>query len=236
MRSAIGVILGILAACVLVSGCGRPTPSAAERAIERELPKFVGPAESYHVTVEGLRGTTYAQRVTAVGRRVRPQGTPVLDTMEIELRDVTYNPSTSQVERIGSATAMITVLAQDIANYLDSTGKVKNTSVTMEAPNRISIQAQPNFPGLPVSSNTVITVTGSLVSDGNYVNFDVTHVTAGGADLGVDAANAVSEAINPIVNLSSVPIAVRVTGVHVEAGTAVIQIAGEYPPATTSNP
>jgi hypothetical protein len=232
MRLPIRIVLAMIA-LILVSGCGNPTSGTVERAIERALPKIVGPAQSYHVTVEGLRGTTYAETVTATGKRVHPQGSPVLDRVEVVLKDVTYDPSRGELERIGSASGTATVLAGDIADYLNGTGKVKNTSVTLDAPDRAQVQAQVEVPGLPVSANALVSATGNLTSGENYINFDIAQVTAGGVVLPDAAVDVLSEAINPIVDLSSMPIVVRATGVHVENGTAVIQISGEYPPPPT---
>jgi hypothetical protein len=229
MRLPIRIALALIAA-VVVWGCAKTTSSVAARAIERALPKIVGPAQSYHVTIEGLRGTSYAETVTATGKRVHPKGSPVLDTVDIELKDVSYDPNRGELEKVGSATATITVLAGDIANYLNSTGKVRDASVTLDAPDRAEVQAQVEIPGLPVSANAVVTATGNLTSGDNYINFDVAQVTAGGVVLPDAAVDVLSQAINPIVDLSSMPIAVRATGVHVENGDAVIQIAGEYPP------
>lgn len=238
MRSPSVPVCVVAAAVVMLVlvGCGQPTGSSVSRAIERELPRVVGPAQSYNVDVQGIRGDTYAESVTATGKRVHPSGSPVLDTVEVELKDVTYDPTAKQVQKIGSAKATISVLPEDVADYLAANRNMQDVTVTFDTPDRVTVRLRPKTALPDVPPNSVIDLSGSLAGEDSHVNFQITQFRTGGVDLPAAAADQLDEVMSPLIDLSSMPIALDVAGVHVEEGVAVVQVTGEYPPAEQATP
>ena len=87
----------VLLAGIALAGCN-PANLVAQ-GIERELPKYVGPADSYDVKIEGLKVQAgSAASVVAVGDRVRPDGAPVIERLVLQLQNVVYDRKAERPE------------------------------------------------------------------------------------------------------------------------------------------
>lgn len=219
-------------AALVLTGCGQQKEASVEHAIEAALPQMLGPADRYKVKVEGIRGDNYAERVTATGWRVRPEGSPVLDRIDADFRGVTYDPATGKVTQIKSAEANVNVLASDIANYLDESKRLKDVTVTFQVPISARIQARTEIPELQLADGAVVSINGTLYSNKSQIGYEVTGAEVEGALLPTSAQALIEEAINPLVDLSSVPIAITATSVSVEGNTLVARFSGQYPPTS----
>lgn len=222
------VLLACLAACV-VSGCG-PREAQIERAIERELPRIVGPAERYDVDVTGVRRNREADRVAATGIRVQPAGSPVLDRVEIILLNVVYDPNRGQLVRIGQADGTVRVLDRDIALFLEQNRDLQDVQVRLEPPNRAVVSAQPVIPQLQLPPGAArVEVAGTLRGEGQFIEYSVTQVRAAGLTLPDPAPRLLSDEINPIVDLSGIPVVLQVVAVRVEGNAVIAEVTGRYP-------
>lgn len=221
------LLAAVLLASMLV-GCGS-RESQVERAVERELPSIVGPAESYKVDVQGIRGATGADLVTVSGTRVHPAGAPVLDRVSVALANVVYNPNCSGLQSISGVEGRVGVLGSDIAAFLEENRRLQNVQVTLRPPNEAVVRAQPEIPQLQLPSGApVVEVTGVLRGVGPIINYDVTQVRAGGVTLPDPAPRLLSDAINPIVDLSAMPLMLQVGELRVADSTLIADVTGRY--------
>jgi hypothetical protein len=209
-------------------GC---TPSGvAEQTIKRALPETIGPADHYEVQIEGLKARSgEADRVLIIGQRVRPQGTPTLDRLTIELRGVQYNRTARRLERLAGVEGTAQITAVDLADFLETQPNVQTATVSLRSPDQAILSIQPAFSliSLDLSVGLTVDATGRLMGERDRIYFVVSEVRAAGASLGDGAARLLSQAINPLVDLSGLPIDVEVTAISVENNTVQIEVTGD---------
>ena len=211
---------------MLCAGCV-PT-GQVERGLERELQKLIGPADRYNVEIEGLRARSgEAEHITVVGERVRAKGAPVVNRLVLDLRGVTYDRGEKRLERVDSAYATAQITASDLAAFLETQRNVRDATVTLRAPDEATIRVRPEFGGVAFPRGVTAEVTGRMEAADGRVRFAVAEVEAVGFDLGSAAARRLSEAINPLVDLSDMASGLRVTDVHVEGGAVRLDATGD---------
>ena len=211
---------------VLLAGCD--VSGRVEREVEAALVKAVGPAESYRVEVEGLNARAgEADRVVAVGRRVRPEEGPVLDRLDLVLRGVRYDRGERRLERVEEARGTVRLVPADLAAFLETREGVREASVRLEAPDRATIRVRPDLGGVSLPAGVAAEVSGRLAGAGGEVRFEVEDVRAVGLDLGGAVARRLSDAINPLADLGSTRPALTVTSVRVENGALVVEATGD---------
>lgn len=220
-RTALALALLGLPAC-------SPSTDLVERGIEGELQRVVGPAEAYDVEIEGLRGGDgEADRVTALGERVRLEGAPTVDHIELELLDVRYDRERERLESIGSARARATITASDLAGFLEQQGSVEDADVRLEEPDRVLARLRPDLGGLPLPPGLVVEIAGRVLGSGSHIRFEIAQVDAAGFPFGDELAGSLSRLINPLVDLSEMPIAFEVTAVRVADGELELEAVGD---------
>lgn len=211
----------LLLLALAASGCD--LSGRVESEIAEGLPRAIGPADHYDVAVEGLRASAgEAARVTIVGERVRREGSPVLDRLDLELTGVQYDRGARVLERVESARATARVLPADLAAFLDERRGVREATVRLTAPDRAVLRLRPEAGGFALPAGVAAEVEGRLgVADG-AVRFEVETVRAGGLNLGRRAAGALADAVNPVLDLTAERPALEVTGARVEDGALVL--------------
>jgi hypothetical protein len=218
--------LAALLVTVALAGCD--VSGRVEREVEAALAEAVGPAESYDVEVEGLSVRSgEAERVTAVGRRVRPEGAPVLDRLDLDLRGVRYDRGARRLERVESARGTVRLAPADLAAFLETRDGVREASVSLEAPDRATVRVRPDLGGVSLPSGAAVEVGGRLAGAGREVRFEVESVRALGLDLGGTVARRLSGVLNPLVDLGGARPALDVTDVRVENGAVVVEVTGD---------
>jgi hypothetical protein len=211
--------VSLVLTALLLAACDPPA-GWLEWGIRRELPRLIGPAERYDVQIQGLRyGVGEADLVIATGLRVRPQDGPVIDRLYVELHGVRYDRARERVQRVERTVATADVTAGDIAAYLELRPEVRSASVALAPPNRAVVSVQPILGGVTIPGATV-DLAGELAAEGSEIRFVVSDVSAAGVPLGSDAARRVTEIVNPLVDISGIPIPLRITRVEV-VGAAV---------------
>ncbi|MBE9078246.1 DUF2993 domain-containing protein [Romeria aff. gracilis LEGE 07310] len=223
-----GIISGtalVLTATVLAS-C---SPAGyVERGIERELPKYIGPADSYDVDIEGLQlRSNQADRVFAVGERVRPDGSPVLDRLELELRGVEFNRDQGRLERVESAGAVALVRPDDLAVFLANSRNVQDAEIALLPPNQATIRVRPSIGEFNAPPGVTVDIAGELVGSGSQLSFDVSSVRAAGINLGSGVAQRLSREINPLADLSGLPVTLTIKDVRVDDGAIRVEVTGD---------
>lgn len=216
-----GVICGLfLASCT-------PT-SLVEQGIERELPKYVGPAEHYDVKIEGLDiKSGSADSVVAVGERVRPEGAPVIERLSLHLSGVVYDKQTERLSSVDSASLTAVVKTPDLSDFLETYRNVREAEVTLQAPDRATLRISPQIDQFALPNGITVDVAGELVGKDTQLHFEVDSVSAAGIDVSAIAASRLSEAINPLADLKDLPIDVEIASV-VAAGESIgMEIIGD---------
>ncbi len=216
----------LLPLIAVASGCN--LSGQVEAGIENALPDAIGPAESYDVTVAGLRARAgEADRVEIVGRRVEPDGAPVLDRLDLVLTGVHYDRGGKRLERVESAHGVVRVLPADLAAFLNGRDGVREATVTLRAPDRATVRVRPQIGDLALPRGVTVELDGRLRADDGRVRLDVNALRAAGLDLGQALADELSDRINPVVDLSETRPALSVTDVRVDSGAVVLEAEGD---------
>ncbi|MCC6731242.1 MAG: DUF2993 domain-containing protein [Chthonomonadales bacterium] len=122
-RTAAAIAACAIAAAMLTVGCTRPINRAAERRIRDALSRYVGPARAWRAHVDNPAERTVRGRIGRVsieGERVGMGQNLVLDTLEIEMRDVDVDVGSSRVRSIGPTSFRAVVREADLNAYLRS--------------------------------------------------------------------------------------------------------------------
>jgi hypothetical protein len=221
------VLLVLLLVATTWAGCV-PVTTQVERAIERELPRVIGPADRYEVRVEGIRArTAEAERVTVLGERVRPEGAPVLDRLDLELLGVRYDLRRERLERVDSTHARARLTPADLVAFMEEHRNVQQASLTLHQPDRATIRIRPALAGFDLPRGLSVDVHGQLTVEDDLVAFRVIEVRAVGTVLGERAARQLSDLINPLVDLSDIPMDLQVTSIHIAGGAIWIEATGD---------
>ena len=216
----------LLSGGLFLAGC-TPT-NLVEQGIERELPKYVGPAERYDVEIEGFDAKLgSADSVVAVGERVRPEGAPVIDRLALNLTGVVYDKQAERLSQVGSAELTAVVKTPDLSDFLESYRNVKEAEVMLQSPNRATLRIRPQIDQFALPQGVTVDVGGELVGEGTQLRFEVDSVSAAGIDVSAIAASRLSEAVNPLADLKNLPIEVEIVSV-VAAGESIgLEVVGD---------
>ena len=211
---------------LLLTGCN-PANLVAQ-GIERELPQYIGPADSYDVDIDGLNiGKGSADSVVAVGDRVRPDGAPVIERLVLELQNVVYDRGAERLSEVGAARVSAVIRTEDLDEFLESYRNVQEAEVMLQSPNEATIRIRPQVGNLIVPAGLTVDVSGRLVGEGTQLRFDVDNVSAGGFDLSAIAARRLSDVINPLADLENLPVDVEITSVIAAGETIGLEVVGD---------
>lgn len=132
---------------MMLGACGTTLDRRVEDTIRKELSHVVGPAERYDVEVAGARVSVAIadlENVQVVGTRINRQNSPIIDRLEIDMRQVVVDRKEHRLRSLSAAKAVARVLASDIAAFLDTRPGLDNVNVTLHPPEEISVTAQPS--------------------------------------------------------------------------------------------
>jgi hypothetical protein len=217
MRSWPSVVPAVLCAATLLAGCGGVTENRVESRLRDELSRGLGPASRYDVHVQGIdRDAGTADRVEVVGYGIRPRQGPVIDRLELELRDVRYDRKLKRVERADVTHATAWLSAADLGDFLERQEGVGHASVTLAGPDSVFVHVRPDLGGFPVPPGANVEVVGTIQARGPYVEYHVSDVNALGGHVGDAIAKRVTRLINPLLDLSELPLRLDVSRVSVE--------------------
>ena len=220
-------VYALLAAAALFAGCNA-TDDRVESRLRSELPKVIGPADRYEVDVEGVdNDASSADRVTVVGYGIHPRHGPVIDRLNLELRGIRYDRKLKRLDRAESAQATAWVSAADLSDFLETQDGIRAANVTLQAPDSVFIRIRPDLGGLPVPPGANLEMVGTLEGRGPYVEYDVSDVNALGGHLGDAVTKRLTRLINPLVDLSDLPMRLDVRSVRVEGRTLRLEADGD---------
>ncbi len=216
--------LGLLAAVIVLAACA--TERRVEEGLERALAELLGPANRYQVDVDGLSASTgQAELVRAEGVRVRPGLGPVVDRLELELRNVRYDRALERLVGAESIRATAWVRAADLEDFLEREERIRGASVVLSQPNQARVRFRPNLGFVPL--DVTAEVDGTIEGRGSELHFVVADARAAGFRVDAGVAEGLTRAINPIVDLSYLPLRLEVTSVRVEQQTVRVDAIGD---------
>ena len=218
--------LGVALAAAVLTGC--TASGTLERRIEDELQVRLGPADRYQVMIAGLdAGDGEAEHVQAVGYGIRMRHGPLIDRMQLDLYNVKYDRSVKRLEHADSVLATVWVTTNDLGDYLETIDGVGNATVTVAAPDSASIRVRPEIAGIPLPPGAALDVSGRMVGKGPYLNFEVSEAGAMGLEASEGVVRRISRLINPLVDLSDLPLGLDVSSVAVEGRSVRVDATGD---------
>lgn len=213
--------------CGLTVASCTPT-SLVEQGIERELPKYVGPAERYDVDIEGFSARLgSADSVVAVGERVRPEGAPVIERLSLNLTGVVYDKQTERLSQVENAKLTAVVKTPDLSDFLETYRNVKEAEVMLKSPDRATLSIRPQIDQFALPAGITVDVSGQLVGEDTQLRFEVDQVSAAGIDVSAIAARRLSTAINPLADLKNLPVDVQIVSVMAAGESIGMEVVGD---------
>ncbi|MHB9134371.1 MAG: LmeA family phospholipid-binding protein [Armatimonadota bacterium] len=198
----------VLALLLVLTGCG-VVNSYAERTIQDRAPELLGPADRYQADVRGASrsGVDYLR---LEGINVRPAPDLLLDDLTLTLRGVRFQtePSFHITQLAGSSfTGRISETAVNafIASRLRDRRQVREVRITLQQ-DLVRVVGTVDTLGIGVP----VTTTGRLVAEGNHINYQPVTVTIAGVGLSGRLRDMLANAVNPLVDLSSLRFTPRV--------------------------
>jgi hypothetical protein len=195
----------------------------AERILERELPKRVGPADRYEVRLD-RKGTDLLRgrlgRADVTGIQVRTSDGLVIPRMELKLQDVRFNMLARSLDGVGKGD-FSAALGQDVVTRFirQRTGGagVRDVSVAFRS-GQIAVKGTPELLGFGMPSEMV----GKPVLRGrDAVDFQASSVSVFGMKLPQFAVDTLERKINPVVDLSGLKLPVRITKFSIQGNRLV---------------
>ena len=205
-----------LAGIVSLTAC--VTEGRVEERLEEALAGRLGPAESYEVDVEGLHGRAgEADLVRAKGRRVRPADGPVLDRLWMEARGARYDRELNRLIAAESLRVTAWVRPNDLEAFLESNAAVLSSSITLVEPDRMRVRFRLDL-GTPLPGEITADVEGWVEGRGPELHFLVAEARVAGFRVNGGITDRLTRFLNPVVDLSGLPLDVEVTSVQIESG------------------
>ncbi len=205
-----------------LTGCNRPVNREAEKRVKAILPELLGPARQYSVRVEGgwdrtLRGKL--RKVAVEGFDVELASGLLLDTLRLDLDNVDVDIDRSQVRSVGAARFTATISKKTLDEFLAGESPegetLKNTRITLEDNNRVTIASQRVVLGVGVS----FTVSGPISLAGTQrIGFDAQGATVAHVSVPGFVVNYLKDRFVNGIELKSLAFPVALQRVETRAG------------------
>ena len=218
-----GVSIGISVFTIL-TGCGsRNITHRIEQAILSELPKIIGPADSYAVEVDGGLSGLMNSRLAGVrvtGRNVLFLNKYPIDELLVEMRNVRFDSETRSLESVESTSLHAAISEASLLQYVAKEHpELRQTRITISE-GFIIARTRPEIIGISAEVEAV----GKLrVTEGRKVDFVAEKLTMGGMSLPSAMRSMVESHFNPLLDLSDAPIPINLTRVEMVPGKVLIE-------------
>jgi len=201
--------------------CESYVAERAESSLLETMPRVLGPADRYEVTVRGAdTSASHFDLVSVVGVRVQRPKTPVIDRFEAALQDVSVDRPNKQVTGIGAAQAVVWVSAADLQSYLEQQSWIAQPQVRLVPPNGITVTGSLRIPvgGAALSAST--SFSGRLVPSGSQLLIAVDALSLGDRQAPPLLRSLVGTAVNPLFDLSDYAVPSTIDRISVQSGWA----------------
>lgn len=216
------LLLALLA--LSLSGCARPVERAAERRLVDLLPALIGPATKYSTRVRGggslLRGR--ARSVHIDGWGVRLSESLTLDMLALDLSHVEVDRGSGRLRHVEGVTFTATLSGSRLQEYVASRRLgIPELRVGLDQSDAF-VSARPEVLGVtPVS----VSVRGTITPRAGGTRLDFTPSGARVSIVPIPAPilRYLGERLNPVLDLSTLHIPVRVERAEVRQGALILQ-------------
>ena len=216
----------VLAAALLVA-CAGHVDRRLENALREALPRLLGPAERYDVSVRGADAAgSRVDEVRAVGLRVQRPNSPVLARVDVNLADVTVDRAERRISSIGRATVSLHLSEQDLTAFLGRQQWVESGEVRFSGADEISIAGRLGVPGLPALSSPRAELRGRLVPRGAQLLLRVDAISLGDRAAPVWMRRILEQTLNPLFDAADHAVPSQLDSVEAGAGELVIRASG----------
>lgn len=211
----------VLLLLLLAAGCGRPIERVAEKRLNERLRSLIGPADRYATRVRGgeslLRGR--ARSVHVDGWNVRVTEDLIFDAVAFDLADVEADRDTGQIRRLGSVAFAAELGEENLMRYVRSRRiNIPELRLRLDE-SAITVSGRPEVFGF---SPARVSVSGNLAprpgGSGTLLDFTPSRARVAIVPIPGPVLRYVAERLNPVLDLSTFPIPVRVSGAEVQNG------------------
>ena len=217
----VGITISVF---TLLTGCGsRSITHKIEQAILPELPKAIGPADSYAVEVDGGLSGLMNSRLASLritGRNVLFLGKYPVDELRVEMRNVRFDSETRSLESVESTSLRAAIYEASLLQYIAKEHpELKQTRLTISE-GFIIARTRPELIGISAEVEAV----GKLrVTEGRKVDFVPETLTMGGMSMPSAMRSIVESRLNPLIDLSNASIPINITRVEMVPGKVLIE-------------
>ncbi|MFN3648276.1 MAG: DUF2993 domain-containing protein [Armatimonadota bacterium] len=211
-----GIDLGDLGTILGGGKKGGDALGLVESILESEMPRRVGPARSYEVTL-GRTGNDLLKgrlgRADIVGLDVRTSDGLVIPKMALNLQEVQVGLGSRSLESVGKGLFSAALDENVVSRFISKRAgaSVKDVRVAFRD-GELQVSGTPEIMGFGVKSE----VAGRPVLSGrDAVNFEASKVSVLGLRLPGFAVDELEKRINPVVDLSGLKLPVRITELDV---------------------
>ena len=214
-------LLPLLLVLLLASGCGRPIERIAEKRLNERLRSLIGPADRYATRVRGgeslLRGR--ARSVHVDGWNVRVTDDLTFDAVAFDLTDVEADRDTGEIRRLGSVTFAAELGEANLVRYVRSRRVGIPELQIGIGEDALTVSGRPEVLGV---SPARVSVSGNLTprpgGNGTLLDFTPSRARVAIVPIPGPVLRYIALRLNPVLDLSTFPIPVRVTGSEVQNG------------------
>ena len=216
-----------LFALAFLVACAGYVDQRTENAIRDALPRLVGPAERYDVTVRGAdAGGSRIDEVRAVGTRVQRTGAPVLARVEVSLAEVAVDRIERRVTSIGRAAIALHLREQDLTEFLRRQEWVDSAAVRFTGADRVTIEGRLGVRGLPALSSPRAELQGRLVPRGAQLLLRIDAIRLGEGTAPPLMRRILEQTLNPIFDAADHAVPSQLDSVEARDGELVIRASG----------
>lgn len=210
-------ILLLMVAISVVAGCvGKPVRDKIESSVEQSLPDIIGPAQSYSVEVYGpplraMKGKLDGVDIT--GREVKLPAGITVSRRSVQIRDLTVDPDTRQIQRVGSTRYEATLSEAEVnRNIKQRYPDIPGLNVGLNK-GFLTVTAKPGISGIRA---TIEADSGVQVRDKRILELDLRDIRAVGISAPGFARNFINERIPSIFDVKDLGFDATVESVKIE--------------------
>ena len=214
----------------LLGACTAYVDRRAEDAIAQALPRLLGPARRYDVSVEGANAAADRfARVRVAGQRIQRPGQPAIDALEVELSDVTIDRERKALVAVGNAEARVRLQAVDVAQHLVQRGWVDKASVRFLPPDGVVVSGRPRIAGLMLPPGATAEFRGHLFARGAQLRLGIDALRLGPVQAPPLALSVIEQIVNPLFDASGYAVPARIDAIEVQGDALAVRASGTGP-------
>ena len=189
-----------------------------ETAVTQQLPTRIGPAKSYATKASGgalgmMRG--HIDSIVVHGEGVRVRDSVLLDTMDVALHGITFDPRQRRLSGIRRADFVVTLNENELNNYMrQCRPDIGELDINL-LNGHFTVSARPAM----ALDRSTITAEGTLsIIDGDKLVLDLSSARAPTRPVSETHRALLQDSMNPILDISGVKFHPKLTSVTITPG------------------